>query len=133
MRIIRIFKSRRGRKAYLTIFSNCRMQQLLLCLFLATICALHQPGANAFASPSSKRHAISSQSATRLLAAGDDTSNKERKPWEIFRFISQSSKFISPPKLPFLRVKDGERVRIEPGTCILDNQSAFCMFISISH
>ena len=105
------------------------MQQLLLLsLFYTTtiLCALNQPRANAF-SPSSERHVISSQTATRLLAAGDDTSNKERKPWDIFRFISQSSKFVSPPKLPFLRDKVGERVRVQPGTCILKINSAILL------
>ena len=41
-----------------------------------------------------------------LYAADNDdatsSSTKERKPWEFLRFVSQSSKFVTPPPLPFI-------------------------------
>jgi len=51
-----------------------------------------------------------------LRASGDDKTSKERTPWDVLRFIGQSSKFITPPKLPFIsNVMDGERIRVQPG------------------
>lgn len=57
----------------------------------------------------------------RRLAAGGEgdapsSSSNERRPWDLFRFVSQSSKFVSPPSLPFLGGgRNGERRKIQPG------------------
>ena len=43
--------------------------------------------------------------------------SSERKPWEVLRFISQSSKFIKPPPLPlpFIGGEDGTKRIVERG------------------
>ena len=45
------------------------------------------------------------------------SASSERKPWEVLRFISQSSKFIKPPPLPlpFIGGGDGTKRIVERG------------------
>ena len=58
-----------------------------------------------------------------LAAANDDdASTKERKPWEFLRFVSQSSKFVTPPSLPFIGGgKKGTSRKISPGMLYLES------------
>mmetsp|Transcript_22923 Transcript_22923/g.49592 ORF Transcript_22923/g.49592 Transcript_22923/m.49592 type:complete len:265 (+) Transcript_22923:153-947(+) len=70
--------------------------------------------ANAF-SPQPFTH-TSSTSYNRGRLAAADNDNDERKPWDIFRFVSQSSKFVTPPSLPFIGGgKKGTKRKIGPG------------------
>ena len=79
----------------------CILTLLSVCLQAQTSCSL----VNAFTSPQ-----LFSQKLTylkQLAATNDDgggASASERKPWELLRFISQSSKFVKPPSLPFVKV-----------------------------
>ena len=50
----------------------------------------------------------------RTSNLGRLAASAEKKPWELFRFISQSSKFIKPPSLPFTRQK-GLKRKVLPG------------------
>jgi hypothetical protein len=74
-----------------------------------------QPHAIAFAPPNSRPAAQCVNTPTFLQMAVDGASSKERKPWDVLRFISQSSKFVTPPKLPFIAATGGEKVIVQPG------------------
>lgn len=54
----------------------------------------------------------SSSSSSTTAGVTDDGvvgQKQNRKPWDIFRFVSQSSKFIRPPSLPRLIVFGGKK------------------------
>jgi hypothetical protein len=53
----------------------------------------------------------------RLAASGDeDAASNVRKPWDVLRFVSQSSKFVKTPSLPLIGVgKKGIKRRVGPG------------------
>ena len=77
---------------------------------------LQPEDAHAFTSLPCRRQMPSLLRTSILRASGDDKTSKERTPWDVLRFIGQSSKFITPPKLPFIsNVMDGERIRVQPG------------------
>lgn len=105
------------------------LSPLLLMVWLApylqTISFTHAFSPRPFASSISYTH--------ELAAAGDDatSSAKERKPWEFLRFVSQSSKFVTPPTLPFIGGGTKESTRkIKPGDIIWAPSSSdnFCNF-----
>lgn len=90
-------------------------------LFIFVLALLSASLAGAF-SPQPLTHRTTSPSYNlgRLLAGDDDasSSSKERKPWDVFRFVSQSSKFVTPPSLPFIGGgKKGAKRKILPGMC----------------
>ena len=78
----------------------------LLIPILASLCLYSTPLVNAFSpQPLTKPASQTSYCNGRLAAANDDnaaSSSNERKPWDVFRFVSQSSKFVTPPPLPFI-------------------------------
>lgn len=80
-----------------------------LLLVICTALALTLPSALGF--PSHSGHTIPKQ--TILQSTKGDKSN-DRKPWEIFRFFEQSSKFVT---LPFLAGKTQLKV-IQPGAVL---------------
>lgn len=53
----------------------------------------------------------------RLAASGDeDAASNVRKPWDVLRFVSQSSKFVKTPSLPLIGFgKKGIKRRVGPG------------------
>ena len=59
-----------------------------------------------------RRPPHSQEKSSTSLAATD-----ERKPWELFRFISQSSKFVTLPALPFAS-QSSEKRKLQPGETI---------------
>lgn len=66
-----------------------------------------------------------------LAAAGDDdaSSRTARKPWEFFRFVSQSSKFVTPPSLPFIGGgKKGTTRKVKPGEILWTPSSSSNIF-----
>ena len=69
----------------------------------------------AFTSPcSSVTHHHTSPRATTVLRA--EEGSKERKPWDVLRFVSQSSKFVTPPPIPFIGgPRNGGTRKIGPG------------------
>ena len=60
-----------------------------------------------------RSHHQNKKSSTSLAAASN-----ERRPWELFRFISQSSKFVTLPPLPFAAKSPPEKRKIQPGEII---------------
>jgi hypothetical protein len=80
-----------------------------LLLVICTALALMLPSASAFPS----RFGQNIQKQTILESTKGDNSN-DRKPWEIFRFLQQSSKFVT---LPFLAGKTQLKV-IQPGAVL---------------
>lgn len=93
------------------------MFPVLFVQVLSVVFILLQPeDAHAFTSLPCRRQMPSLLRTSILRASGDDKTSKERTPWDVLRFIGQSSKFITPPKLPFIsNVMDGDRVRVQPG------------------
>jgi len=74
-------------------------------------------------------HRLSPLSTTRLYATDDSSSSKERKPWDIFRFVSQSSKFIKPPQIPFLASPSNTvKKRVAPGETLWTPSSSQNLF-----
>mmetsp|Transcript_38088 Transcript_38088/g.82088 ORF Transcript_38088/g.82088 Transcript_38088/m.82088 type:complete len:288 (-) Transcript_38088:37-900(-) len=104
------------------------MNLLILTLLSCCCCLPAISFSNAFTIPPTTtitlhhRTTVTSHGA-RLLATTNDnddssssSSSKERKPWDIIRFVSQSSKFISPPSLPFIGgSKESTRRKVGPG------------------
>jgi hypothetical protein len=80
-----------------------------LLLVICTALALMLPSASGFPS----RFGKNVQKQTTLESTKGDNSN-DRKPWEIFRFLQQSSKFVT---LPFLAGKTQLKV-IQPGAVL---------------
>ena len=104
-------------KSHIAIMDNnfiCILALLSVCLQAQTSCSL----VNAFTSPQlfSQKPTLTSKQYLKQLAATNDNdggaSASERKPWELLRFISQSSKFVKPPSLPFVK---GRKRQVLPG------------------
>jgi hypothetical protein len=53
----------------------------------------------------------------RLASSGDeDAASNVRKPWDVLRFVSQSSKFVKAPSLPLIGVgQKGIKRKVGPG------------------
>lgn len=53
----------------------------------------------------------------RLAASGDeDAASNVRKPWDVLRFVSQSSKFVKTPSFPLIGVgQKGIKRKVGPG------------------
>ncbi|KAL3781484.1 hypothetical protein HJC23_009153 [Cyclotella cryptica] len=108
------------------------MQSLIFFALTTTIYLFSQPIVNGLVSPSTRRQtrwlAKTPQKTTFLPASADDsspTSSKGREPWDIIRFISQSSKFIRPPRIPLLGERIGsEKRRVKPGETLWAPSSA---------
>ncbi|KAL9178778.1 hypothetical protein ACHAXT_003909 [Thalassiosira profunda] len=81
------------------------------------------PSADAFAPQPS----VSSRRGIALHASDD--ASKERRPWEFLRFVSQSSKFVTPPPLPFLGGgRKGEARKAAPGETLWSPSSSDNIF-----
>lgn len=72
------------------------------------------------------------------LAATDDgnasSSSNERKPWDIFRFVTQSSKFVTPPSLPFFGDAGKNRMKrkVGPGETLWTSSSSSQVFFGFA-
>jgi len=74
--------------------------------------------AEAFTSPELTVFRIQSKPTTSAIRA-ESGSSKERKPWDVLRFVSQSSKFVRPPPIPFLGgSRNGGTRKVLPGETI---------------
>mmetsp|Transcript_5518 Transcript_5518/g.10640 ORF Transcript_5518/g.10640 Transcript_5518/m.10640 type:complete len:292 (-) Transcript_5518:58-933(-) len=104
------------------------MNVLILTLLSCCFCLPTISFSNAFTIPPTTttistlhhRTTVTSHGARLLATANDNddssSSSKERKPWDIIRFVSQSSKFITPPSLPFIGgSKESTRRKVGPG------------------
>jgi hypothetical protein len=81
-----------------------------LLLFICTALALVLPCASGFFSRSGQNI----QKQTILQSSKGDNSN-DRKPWEVFRFLQQSSKFVT---LPFLAPGKTQLKVLQPGAVL---------------
>ncbi|KAL3804256.1 hypothetical protein ACHAWO_009857 [Cyclotella atomus] len=85
-------------------------------VLVLAICIQPYRGSSAFAPSHSKwSSGWCVNTRTPIQMSVDGASSKERKPWDVLRFINQSSKFVTPPKLPFIGATSDEKVTVQPG------------------
>ncbi|KAL3822647.1 hypothetical protein ACHAXA_001800 [Cyclostephanos tholiformis] len=84
----------------------------------SALCIQTTPLAHGFSTQISTRASPPSSKHGRHASGGDDDDapSTTRKPWDVIRFVSQSSKFVGPPSLPLMR-KSIKR-KIGPGEVI---------------
>lgn len=100
--------------------SSSTMQIASSFVLLLAICIQPYRGSSAFAPSHSKwSSGWCVNTRTPIQMAVDGASSKERKPWDVLRFINQSSKFVTPPKLPFIGATSDEKVTVQPGQYLI--------------